>query len=67
MVGNKPTNQIKTQEAICYAREIPVWGEDGEETDEEKCLPKEGKALLLSQVRLCLCVCVWRGWTMCVC
>jgi len=29
-----------------------VWGEEGsEETDEDKCLPKEGKALLLSQAR----------------
>lgn len=44
-------NKQTTQEAICYAREIPVWGEDEEETDEGKCLPKEGKALLLSQVR----------------
>ena len=50
------------QEAICYAREIPVWGAEGnEETDEDKCLPKEGKALLLSQVRLG-CMCVYIGW-----
>lgn len=48
---NLNNNDYQSQEAICYAREIPVWGEDTEETDEDKCLPKAGKALLLSQVR----------------
>lgn len=46
------------QEAICYAREVPVWGET-EEEDEDKCLSKEGKALLLSQVR---CILWWWVW-----
>ena len=43
------SNCLKSyQEAEAYAREIPVLG--GEEEDEDKCLSKEEKARLLSQI-----------------
>lgn len=51
MIEARHASNRHTQEALCYARQIPVWGEGEEEDeDEDKCLSKEAKALLLSQV-----------------